>query len=61
MKSFLLTSVLALIFTFFGYTQNRDIKIPVATSTTAMPEEAVATFAEGCFWHGEIIFQSLKG
>lgn len=23
--------------------------------------EAVATFAEGCFWHSEIVFQSLKG
>jgi len=25
------------------------------------PQEAVATFSEGCFWHAEIIFQSLKG
>lgn len=23
--------------------------------------EAVATFAEGCFWHSEIVFQSLEG
>jgi len=23
--------------------------------------EAVATFAEGCFWHAEIVFQSLDG
>lgn len=24
-------------------------------------KEAVATFAEGCFWHTEIVFQSLEG
>jgi peptide-methionine (S)-S-oxide reductase len=31
--------------------------------STAKPgaNEAVATFAEGCFWHAEIIFQSLVG
>ena len=44
-----------------GYSQNRNTKIPVATSTKAMPGEAVATFAEGCFWHTEIVFQSLLG
>lgn len=44
-----------------GYSQNRNTKIPVATSTKAMPGEAVATFAEGCFWHTEIVFQSLVG
>ncbi len=26
-----------------------------------LPNEAVATFAEGCFWHTEIVFQSLAG
>jgi peptide-methionine (S)-S-oxide reductase len=25
------------------------------------PHEAVATFSEGCFWHAEIVFQSLVG
>ena len=44
-----------------GYSQNRNTKIPVATSNKAMPGEAVATFAEGCFWHTEIVFQSLVG
>lgn len=29
-------------------------------AASAKPE-AVATFAEGCFWHSEIVFQSLKG
>jgi peptide-methionine (S)-S-oxide reductase len=41
--------------------QNKNLKIPVATSTKPIPGEAVATFAEGCFWHAEIIFQSLVG
>lgn len=27
----------------------------------AAPGKALAAFAEGCFWHGEIIFESLQG
>ena len=30
-------------------------------STKSLANEAVATFAEGCFWHAEIVFQSLYG
>ncbi len=30
-------------------------------SPTPKAGEAVATFAEGCFWHAEIVFQSLVG
>ena len=30
-------------------------------STTPRENEAVATFAEGCYWHTEIVFQSLQG
>lgn len=30
-------------------------------SVKPIPGEAVATFAEGCFWHTEIVFQSLEG
>jgi peptide-methionine (S)-S-oxide reductase len=37
-----------------------DYKIQLG-SKKAGPNEAVATFAEGCFWHAEIIFQSLTG
>lgn len=40
--------------------QQPAVKIP-AGSTHPGPNEAVATFAEGCFWHSEIVFQSLKG
>jgi peptide-methionine (S)-S-oxide reductase len=42
-------------------TQNGSEKIPAAESTKASKNEAVATFAEGCFWHTEIVFQSLVG
>jgi peptide-methionine (S)-S-oxide reductase len=41
--------------------QKSPLKIPVAVAGKAPSNEAVATFAEGCFWHAEIIFQSLVG
>lgn len=40
--------------------QNKNLNIPVG-SKQAGSNEAVATFAEGCFWHSEIVFQSLAG
>jgi len=42
-----------------GNTQPANI--PVSESTKPSPNEAVAYFAEGCFWHSEIVFQSLVG
>ena len=36
-------------------------KIPTGNPNAPASGEAVATFAEGCFWHSEIVFQSLKG
>ncbi|WP_121355142.1 peptide-methionine (S)-S-oxide reductase MsrA [Flavisolibacter nicotianae] len=36
-------------------------KAPLPDSTAPAKNEAVATFAEGCFWHTEIVFQSLAG
>ncbi len=35
-------------------------KAPPA-DTVPFKNEAVATFAEGCYWHTEIVFQSLEG
>lgn len=61
MKLLLSTFLAVILFTSCGYTQSKGLKIPTATSTKPMPGEAVATFAEGCFWHAEIIFQSLAG
>ena len=40
---------------------DNNVKIPTAVSQKPVPNEGVATFAEGCFWHAEIVFQSLVG
>ncbi len=61
MKFILSTAIAICLFTSCAYTQNKDTKIPVATSTKPMAGEAIATFASGCFWHNEIVFQSLAG
>ena len=42
-------------------TGTNKVKIPVAGKEVPVKNEAVATFAEGCFWHTEIVFQSLVG
>ena len=52
--------------TFFSCAQTQgnndnNVKIPIAVSQNPGANEAVATFAEGCFWHAEIVFQSLEG
>src|SRR5882724_8289956 len=41
--------------------QHNDVKIPVGDSRKPAGKESVATFSEGCFWHTEIVFQSLLG
>jgi peptide-methionine (S)-S-oxide reductase len=42
--------------------QHSDNKLVIPTgSSKPGGKESVATFAEGCFWHAEIIFQSLVG
>lgn len=56
-----LFSVMALVvFSECAQSQNSTVKIPQG-SKTKTPNEAVATFGEGCFWHSEIVFQSLAG
>ncbi len=40
--------------------QNKNPAFPMG-SQNPLPNEAVATFAEGCFWHSELVFQSLAG
>jgi len=40
--------------------QSAKTNFPLGT-TKPLPNEAVATFSEGCFWHAEIVFQSLDG
>src|SRR5258706_8156552 len=40
---------------------NNDVKIPAGIKQKPAATEAVAYFSEGCFWHTEIVFQSLVG
>ena len=40
--------------------QSQNTKVQLG-STQKSANEAVATFGEGCFWHSEIVFQSLIG
>jgi peptide-methionine (S)-S-oxide reductase len=49
-------------FTACAQSPGQNMKIPVGQpKTAASPNEQVAYFAEGCFWHSELVFQSLAG
>jgi peptide-methionine (S)-S-oxide reductase len=62
MKSFLFVSLVCLVaLASCAQATNPPLKIPVGITRKAAGPEAVATFAEGCFWHTEIVFQSLEG
>ena len=60
MKSVVFTIIAVVFFISCAQTQQNEVKIPVG-SRKALPNEAIATFAQGCFWHSEIVFQSLEG
>ena len=57
-------SIVALLFSFSlvacAQKKQAALVIPVGDTKPA-GKEAVAYFAEGCFWHAEIVFQSLAG
>ena len=56
-----LIAIIALVtFSACAQSQNSNLKIPVGSAKKGA-NEAVATFGEGCFWHAEIVFQSLTG
>src|SRR5829696_3601222 len=62
MKQFFASVLFILIFSSCGQTQAKNDALHIQTgSTKKSANEAVATFAEGCFWHTEIVFQSLVG
>ena len=61
MKSIFSTFISIIAFVSCAQTQNNNLKIPVAEKRAPSANEAVATFSEGCFWHAEIVFQSLVG
>src|SRR6266576_4655950 len=61
MKAILATIVSIIIFTGCAQPQNSQAKIFPGNKDKPSANESVATFAEGCFWHTEIVFQSLAG
>jgi peptide-methionine (S)-S-oxide reductase len=71
MKVFLITSAILLTTGCAqSQLQKKETHKPTTESTYKIPEgnpvkpkttESVAYFAEGCFWHTEIVFQSLEG
>jgi peptide-methionine (S)-S-oxide reductase len=48
-------------FTGCAMSQNNSVKIPAGIKQKPSGNEGVAYFSEGCFWHTEIVFQSLVG
>jgi len=61
MTQLFFTLMSVIIFISCAQTQSQDLVIPVGIKKKAAANEAVATFGEGCFWHTEIVFQSLVG
>jgi peptide-methionine (S)-S-oxide reductase len=60
MKQTLFTFCAVFLLTACGQTQS-TLKVPDKVPGPPSPNEKVADFAEGCFWHSEIVFQSLAG
>jgi peptide-methionine (S)-S-oxide reductase len=61
MKPIMTTVAALIVFIGCAQPQNSQAKIFPADKEKPSANEAVATFAEGCFWHTEIVFQSLQG
>lgn len=61
MKAIVATIMSILVFAGCAQPQNSKAKIFAGENEKRSSREAVATFAEGCFWHTEIVFQSLVG
>src|SRR5258708_15774403 len=59
MKHFLFT--LTALFLLAACGQTQPVNIPAKESDKPGANEAVAYCSEGCFWHAEIVFQSLAG
>jgi peptide-methionine (S)-S-oxide reductase len=57
----ILAAFTILVFAGCARSQNNNSKIPAGNPQKPAGKEAVAYFAEGCFWHTEIVFQSLEG
>ena len=61
MKTFIVSLLFA--FSLAACAQKKPVasEIPLGDPKKPAGKEAVAYFAEGCFWHAEIVFQSLNG
>jgi len=61
MKVFFAAFAFLFFFASCAETQSKPVKISPGSAKVTSSNEAVAYFAEGCFWHTEIVFQSLVG
>jgi len=61
MKTSIITILSIILFGGCARTQNSQLGIFPGSKEKPSANEAMATFAEGCFWHTEIVFQSLVG
>jgi peptide-methionine (S)-S-oxide reductase len=61
MKALFVTIISITFFCGCAQPQNSQAKLFAGSKDKPSSNEAVATFAEGCFWHTEIVFQSLVG
>ncbi|HEY4150577.1 MAG TPA: peptide-methionine (S)-S-oxide reductase MsrA [Chitinophagaceae bacterium] len=61
MKSFIGTFLSILLLASCAESQQPKTAIPLGDPKPSSGKEAVAMFSEGCFWHSEIVFQSLVG
>lgn len=60
MKLFSFALLISILFSSCAQSQGKSVVIPLG-SKKITGKESVATFSEGCFWHAEIVFQSLVG
>ncbi|MHA4807314.1 peptide-methionine (S)-S-oxide reductase MsrA [Flavitalea flava] len=62
MRQIILASLLIADFFSCGPTYGQSFRFPPGEKNRVSgTAEAVATFSEGCFWHAELVFQSLAG
>ena len=61
MKVFFAAFAFLFFFASCAETQSKPVNISPGSAKVTSSNEAVAYFAEGCFWHTEIVFQSLVG
>ena len=61
MKSILITAISFVTFYSCAQTHTKNENIPAGIKGNPTSNESIATFGQGCFWHSEIVFQSLVG